>query len=689
MSGTGEVGQGTRRSRARRVQRGRRGARYGTHVPYPFEYRLRAVKLFLEEGYGRSAICEELRVSKESLRRWVELYQAHGEAGLQPQRQPVRRRQLPVAVKQAITRMKREQPTFGVKRIAQVLRRTLLLSASPETVRQTLHAEGLIEPRPKRQVRSPKGPRFFERATPNQLWQSDIFTFHLRGKAAYLIGFMDDYSRYLVGLELFRSQTAEAVLEVYRRAVGEYGPPKELLTDQGRQYTNWRGTTRFEAELKKDQVKHLKSRPHHPMTLGKLERFWRTIFSEFLCRVQLSSFEEARERIALWLKYYHHRRPHQSLGGLCPAERFFEVQHEVKRTLEQGIAENVLELALRGQPQRPFYLVGQLGEQSVVIKGEQGQVKLLLDGEQAAAPQELVYALGKGADNERANEGASGAASVDAGGEGAGGAGPLERAAAAGGAQPGAGGEVDGAAALAGAGGDGYASHLRGPGAEGARGAVEPGTLPAPGPAGGPAPGSGGEAGGAVSQAADGNAAGSQAAGSEATSGQGPRAQAARGQAPSSEAVGGNAASGNAAGGHASGRRVDGEAAGARATGPGPLAGGGDPRGAGGAADGDGGGQAPGRLAQDLLPVGAARLSRFGYSADRSAGGPPSHPGGSGEEPTRATGPGVDHQGGGAQRDGEAAGAGPGPAGPGPAPGAPAGADKKKEPRYAAWWLSD
>ncbi len=58
----------------------------------------------------------------------------------------------------------------------------------------------------------------------------------------------------MVGLDVFRSQTAEHVLEVYRRAVAEYGVPKELLTDQGRQFASWRGTASFEAELKKDRI---------------------------------------------------------------------------------------------------------------------------------------------------------------------------------------------------------------------------------------------------------------------------------------------------------------------------------------------------------------------------------------------------------------------------------------------------
>ena len=181
-----------------------------------------------------------------------------------------------------------------VKRISHLLKRAFFLSASPETVRRTLGAESLIVPSKKKPQRNITRPRFFERSTPNQLWQSDIFTFRLGGRYAYLIGFIDDYSRYMVGLELYRSQTADQVLEVYRRAIGEYGVPKEMLTDRGRQYTNWRGTTRFERELGKDRVKHIKSQAHHPMTLGKIERFWKTIYEEFLVRAQFGSFEEAR-----------------------------------------------------------------------------------------------------------------------------------------------------------------------------------------------------------------------------------------------------------------------------------------------------------------------------------------------------------------------------------------------------------
>jgi transposase InsO family protein len=246
------------------------------------------VRLFLEENYTQRMIADEFGVGKSTIGHWVRRYRNEGEEGLRdrpvPKRKPTAKKSL---VREKIVETKLANPRFGIRRIRDTLRRFLLLKTSAETVRKTLHAEGLADPpQAKKPRRSDPKPRFFERSTPNQLWQTDIFTFRLAGKNAYLIGFIDDYSRYLVGLQLYRSQTAEHVLETYRTAVGEYGVPKEMLTDNGRQYTNWRGTTRFEKEMAKDRVKHFRSRPHHPMTLGKIERFW--VLEDHLGRVPLA-----------------------------------------------------------------------------------------------------------------------------------------------------------------------------------------------------------------------------------------------------------------------------------------------------------------------------------------------------------------------------------------------------------------
>jgi transposase InsO family protein len=366
-----------------------------TSQRYPFELKLRAVKLYLEEGFSQTAITEELGLGVHTVAYWTQRYQAYGEEGLKraPANSPSRRQQLPQAVTDRIVALKKENPSWGIKTISQWLRRILFLQASPETVRQKLHQANLLSVPPAPRKRNLTRPRFFERATPNQMWQSDIFTFRLGGRYAYVVAFLDDYSRFIVGADLFRSPTAEAVIEVYRQAVAEYKPPKEMLTDNGRQYTSWRGTSRFEAELKKDGVAHFKSRPQHPMTLGKIERFWETLWQQFLTRAQFASFEEARERIRFWIKHYNHKRPNQGIGGLCPADRFFEIQSALRQTIEAGIKENLLEIALRGQPRAPFYMVGRMEGQSVVLRAEKGKLKLEVSDPQNHNTKELIYEL--------------------------------------------------------------------------------------------------------------------------------------------------------------------------------------------------------------------------------------------------------------------------------------------------------
>lgn len=438
-----------------------RSKRYGP------DFKLQVVKKFVEESMPSSVIQQECGVSGETIGRWVRAYRREGQAGLAT-RYRGKGRGLPAPVKEKIIELKKSEPLFGIKRISQVLRRAFFLSASPETVRKTLHDSSLIKSLPKKRQRNITRPRFFERSVPNQLWQTDIFTFRLGGHYAYLIGYIDDYSRYVTGLELFRSQTGQNVIEVYRRAAAEYNPPKEMLTDNGRQYTSWHGKSRFEGEMKKDKIHHIKSRPHHPMTLGKIERFWKTIYLEFLSRAQFDSFEDAVERIRQWLKYYNHKRPHQGIGGLCPADRYFEIQSELRKTIEQGIQENLLEMALRGKPKLPFYMVGRMEGQSVVLRAEKGRLRLSVDDDDDVT-QEVVYNLDEKGDThgkyqERAE---ADHAELRSSGEVPGSAVDLDGAKTSGGDLPGAVSAVDGAGPVAEAGDGGDAPGAGAPGEAG------------------------------------------------------------------------------------------------------------------------------------------------------------------------------------------------------------------------------
>ena len=238
-------------------------------APYPYELRRRAVRLYLEEGIPALLVAQELGISDTVLYGWVQRYRAHGEEGLRDRPCSAGKSRLPEPVKEKIIALKRENPAHGPKRLSQILRRFFFLKASPTQVSKHLKRAALVLPKAKAR-RKPKAPeRRFERSTPNQMWQSDITYFPILGKTAYIIGFIDDYSRYITGLGVYRSHTGEFVLETYRSAVAEYGVPKEMLTDNGRQYANWRGKTRFQKELEKDHVLHIRSAPQHPETPGE------------------------------------------------------------------------------------------------------------------------------------------------------------------------------------------------------------------------------------------------------------------------------------------------------------------------------------------------------------------------------------------------------------------------------------
>jgi transposase InsO family protein len=392
------------------------------------------VKLYLEEGFPAELVASELGIGKGCIFDWTRQYREGGEAGLRPKPTGHRPLNTPKAVAEKILALKRENPGHGPKRLSQILRRFFFLKASPKQVRKHLKRTALVLPKAKAR-KSPEPPeRRFERSTPNQMWQSDITYFSVLGKTAYIIGFIDDYSRYITGLGVYRSHTGEFVLETYRSAVAAYGVPKEMLTDNGRQYATWRGKTKFQKELEKDHVHHIRSAPHHPMTLGKIERFWQSLKEEFLERARFETFEEARERIACWVKYYNHKRTHQGLDGMCPADRFFSIQKELKETIERGVAANIEELALRGKPVQPFYMVGRVGDKSVVIETDKKRMSVLVDGRELSSGQGMTYEIEEGVAHETGT-GDSGTApetadeSVQREGEEPGGALSVERAA--------------------------------------------------------------------------------------------------------------------------------------------------------------------------------------------------------------------------------------------------------------------
>src|SRR5262249_36541656 len=163
-------------------------------------------------------------------------------------------------------------PDFGCQRISDLLLRGPALSASPAAIARVLHEAGyqLEEPPTKPH---PDHIRHFERARPNQLWQTDLLTFVLnrQNRRACLVAFLDDHRRFLVSYGLHASQSTALVLEVLRAGLSNHGSPEEILTDNGTQYVTWRGKSAFSRELEKRGIRQIVASPRHPQTLGKIE----------------------------------------------------------------------------------------------------------------------------------------------------------------------------------------------------------------------------------------------------------------------------------------------------------------------------------------------------------------------------------------------------------------------------------
>jgi transposase len=336
------------------------------------EQRLLVLDVWNRSGLSAKDFAPLVGVSHHSLYTWKKLFEDYGPGGLMGQRRGCPKgSRLPEVTKRTILMIKEGNPDYGCQRISDMLARGPGLGASPGSVLTVLKEAGYETQEEATRPHAAVVHRF-ERARPNQLWQTDLFSFTLKrqNRRVYLVAFLDDHARFITAFGLHASSSTAFVIEALRAGIASYGPPVEVLTDNGPQYVTWRGKSAFRKELDKQGIKHLVARAKHPMTLGKIERMWGSLWRECLERATFIDVEEARRRVSLYFDHYNFLRPHQSLGGLCPADHFFGAAPEVLKTLKARVAANALELARHGVPTKPFYLTGQVGGKNFSVHAE-------------------------------------------------------------------------------------------------------------------------------------------------------------------------------------------------------------------------------------------------------------------------------------------------------------------------------
>lgn len=152
---------------------------------YPPEFRLRVLREVLEEKTSVTDVERIFGVSKTTIHLWLRAFRVGGESSLSPAKPgPSRPAPSVDARRGLVVQAKEEAPHHGTRRIADILRRFEGVGVSEGTVRRILHEEGLLDARAPQAEKAPRPETRFERAEPNQLWQSDIFTVTVRRTAS-------------------------------------------------------------------------------------------------------------------------------------------------------------------------------------------------------------------------------------------------------------------------------------------------------------------------------------------------------------------------------------------------------------------------------------------------------------------------------------------------------------------------
>jgi transposase InsO family protein len=192
------------------------------------------------------------------------------------------------------------------------------VTVSRATVARYLAKHGLVVPEPQKR---PKASYIrFAAELPNQCWQADFTHYRLAdGSDTEILTFLDDHSRYALQVTARRRVSGDTVLVTFRDTVAQHGIPAATLTDNGMvfttRYSGGRGGRNgFETELRRLGVVQKNSRPNHPTTCGKVERFQQTLKKWLAAQPdQPSTIAQLQALLDLFVDEYNHRRPHRSL----------------------------------------------------------------------------------------------------------------------------------------------------------------------------------------------------------------------------------------------------------------------------------------------------------------------------------------------------------------------------------------
>ena len=279
----------------------------------------------LEKKQSVAATAKAFNVSRTWVYQLLKRHALLGHEGLAPgsKKPHTNSRAIPPETHDLIAALRTQLTTKGLDAGAQTIQYLIQqhLGHAPaiSTIWRSLKQQGFIEANPKKKPK--RYLQRFEAEQPNETWQSDFTHVKLaNGKDIEVLNFLDDHSRLLLSCTAHYRVTGPIVVEEFMNVVTEYGPPQSTLTDNGLVFTSRfiGGKNPFEYLLLQLGIEQKNSRPSHPQTQGKIERFHQTLKKWLEAKPKPRTIQELQALLNQFQNVYNQQRPHKALAGKTP-----------------------------------------------------------------------------------------------------------------------------------------------------------------------------------------------------------------------------------------------------------------------------------------------------------------------------------------------------------------------------------
>jgi transposase InsO family protein len=281
------------------------------------------------EGQTPAEVARRYGVHRAWVYKLKARYDADGEAAFEPRsrRPKTSPRATPAATVELVLALRKQLTEQGLDAGADTigwhLQHHHQVSLSRATIHRIVTRAGAVVPDPGKRPRSSY--LRFAAEQPNECWQSDFTHYRLTtpggrpGADVEIISWLDDHARYALSVTAHPRITGAIVVSSFRETLAQHGIPASTLTDNGMVYTTRLsggkgGRNGLETELRRLNIVQKNSRPNHPTTCGKVERFQQTLKKWLRAQpAQPTTIAELQTLLDAFVDEYNHRRPHRSL----------------------------------------------------------------------------------------------------------------------------------------------------------------------------------------------------------------------------------------------------------------------------------------------------------------------------------------------------------------------------------------